>query len=94
MASTGLASARMQELVRDARAEFGCVVIHATAVLPLADAGFLSRYVDAAIVEVSSSRNSVESGRRALQQLREGPAPVAGVVLTGVDPVYLESHWA
>ena len=94
MASTGLASTQMQDLVRDARAEFGCVVIHATAVLPLADAGFLARYVDAAVIEVSSSRSSVDSGRRALQQMREGAAPVAGVVLTGVDPVYLESHWA
>lgn len=90
LTSTQLASSRMADLLRMARREYGCVIVHATAVLPLADAGFLAQYVDACVLEVSSQSATVETARRALQRLEDGPAPVAGVVLTGVDPLYME----
>lgn len=86
-------SHRMRELLEETSAHFSLVLIDAPPVLAHIDAESLAQWSDAILLVVRSRTSPAAALREALERLRPSGAPVVGVVLNGVDPLYLESAW-
>ena len=84
-----VASRRMGELLDDASSLHSVVIVDAPAALDSADAEILAPDMDAVVFVVRSQGPSASKVKHALARISGTGVPVAGVVLNGVDKLYL-----
>ncbi|MGO9589666.1 MAG: GumC family protein [Candidatus Acidiferrales bacterium] len=80
-----IASEKMRSLAADLRNRFDYVVIDSPPVIPYSDARILSSYADVVILVGRYGLTTRRAITRAAQLLDEVNAPVAGVVVNGID---------
>jgi len=78
-----LTSARMRNIIEEARAQFDWVILDAPPVGPIADANLLSEMVDSAIIVVRAGHTQYSAVVKAVDTL--GRDRIFGLVLNGVD---------
>jgi capsular exopolysaccharide synthesis family protein len=81
-----LASARMEELVARARATYDVIVIDTAPLIAVADAAFVARMTDGAIVVADQTRVHRAQLSEALDAVEKSGGSVLGVVLNKVRP--------
>jgi capsular exopolysaccharide synthesis family protein len=81
-----LASARMEELVARARATYDVIVIDTAPLIAVADAAFVARMTDGAIVVADQTRVHRGQLSEALDAVEKSGGSVLGVVLNKVRP--------
>lgn len=87
-----LDSPRIRDLLKQAGEEYGVVAIDSTPVLPNDDVQSLAGETDGVLLVVGSRKYRASSIQRAIGRLEEARADIVGVVLNGVDDLYLESE--
>jgi len=80
-----LSSARMRALVKEAREEYGFVVIDSPPVLNLADSRILATQVEGMVLVVKGGATARELAQRAQAHTQEVGGNVIGVVLNNLD---------
>jgi polysaccharide biosynthesis transport protein len=83
-------SNRMRELLEDVSERFSIVLIDTPPVLPYVDAEVLAQWADAIIFVVKSRSERVGTIREAIERLKVAQLPIIGVVLNGVESLYIE----
>jgi Mrp family chromosome partitioning ATPase/uncharacterized protein involved in exopolysaccharide biosynthesis len=87
-----LGSQRMRQLLEGLSERFDIVLLDSPPVLSYVDAELLAEQCDA-IVFVAQSRVCTKSTlNKALQRIAQTNTPMAGLILNGVDPLYMESE--
>ncbi|MFT2689819.1 CpsD/CapB family tyrosine-protein kinase [Clavibacter zhangzhiyongii] len=81
-----LASARMEEIVARARATYDVIVIDTAPLIAVADAAFVARMTDGAIVVADQTRVHRGQLSEALDAVEKSGGSVLGVVLNKVRP--------
>ncbi len=86
---------RFAELVSRLRADLDLVLIDSPPVIPVSDALILAGLVDRTLLAAKWRATPQKAVRRAIDQLREAEASIAGVVLTQADPARQGGygHW-
>lgn len=82
-----LSTARIEEILQDAAAEFDVVLVDSPPILGLADAPMLSALVDGVMFVVEADRSRRGSLKTALRRLRAMRPIILGAVLTKFDPL-------
>ena len=82
-----LSTARIEEILQEAAAEFDVVMVDSPPILGLADAPMLSALVDGVIFVVEADRSRRGSLKTALRRLRAMRPIILGSVLTKFDPL-------
>jgi succinoglycan biosynthesis transport protein ExoP len=80
-----LASANMRDLLMDLREKYDHIVIDTPPTLSVTDAVVLSRWVDAIILVIRSSKTTKQALRRSRDILMQVNARITGVLLNAVD---------
>jgi tyrosine-protein kinase Etk/Wzc len=80
-----LGSARMQEILQDAKAHFDVVLLDSPPLLAVTDAAVLSTMVDGVVLVIRTERTKREAVRRALGHIRSVRGRLLGAVLNDVD---------
>lgn len=80
-----LGSARMQEILRDAKARFDVVVLDSPPLLAVTDAAVLATMVDGVVLVVRTQRTKRDAVRRAIGHVRSVRGRLLGAVLNDVD---------
>lgn len=80
-----LGSARMQEILQDAKARFDVVLLDSPPLLAVTDAAVLSTMVDGVVLVIRTERTKREAVRRALGHVRSVRGRLLGAVLNDVD---------
>jgi capsular exopolysaccharide synthesis family protein len=80
-----LGSARMQEILQDAKARFDVVLLDSPPLLAVTDAAVLSTMVDGVVLVIRTERTKREAVRRALGHIRSVRGRLLGAVLNDVD---------
>jgi len=90
----GLIASRIDALVEELKSQFDIVVLDSPPVLGFADTLNVAAAVDELVLVVRAGKTPQEYVQVAMEQLRQVRAPVAGIVLNGVNsqssPYY---HW-
>ena len=79
-----LRSEQLSRLLHDVRSRYDVVLLDSPPLLPIADTRLLSTLVDYAVLVVRRRVTARESVRRAIEEMRQSGARIAGVVLTQV----------
>lgn len=85
-----LASKRLGELMGDLSKWYGLVVVDGPPVLPHVDADLLAKWSDGIVLVVKSSSTRLASVKKAVERLEGSGAPVLGVILNEVHPIFME----
>jgi protein-tyrosine kinase len=88
---SGLASARMQRLLKDAAEQFDWVIVDTPPLGAAADASLLCPMVDGAILVIRAGRTACDSVQRAIETL--GRERILGVVLNGIVGGRASEHY-
>jgi polysaccharide biosynthesis transport protein len=81
-----LSSRRAREVLASLRAEAEIVLIDSPPVLPVSDAMIIAGLVDITLLVCAADRTSTRDVTRAVEQLRQVEAPLAGAILNGAGP--------
>jgi len=81
-----LSSRRAREVLASLRAEAEVVLIDSPPVLPVSDAMIIAGLVDVTFLVCAADRTSTRDVLRAVEQLRQVEAPLAGAILNGAGP--------
>lgn len=81
-----LSSRRAREVLGSLRVEADVVLIDSPPVLPVSDAMIIAGLVDVTLIVCAADRTSTRDAVRALEQLRQVEAPLAGAILNGAGP--------
>jgi len=81
-----LSSRRAREVLASLRAEAEIVLIDSPPVLPVSDAMIIAGLVDVTFLVCAADRTSTRDVTRAVEQLRQVGAPLAGAILNGAGP--------
>jgi polysaccharide biosynthesis transport protein len=81
-----LSSRRAREVLGSLRVEAEVVLIDSPPVLPVSDAMIISGLVDVTLLVCAADRTSMRDVTRAVEQLRQVDAPLAGAILNGAGP--------
>ena len=81
-----LGSDAMRRLVSDLRRDYEYIVMDTPPTLPVTDAAIVASVSDATILVMRSGETEESAAQRAVEQLRQVRARVAGAVLNGVSP--------
>jgi capsular exopolysaccharide synthesis family protein len=88
-----LSSTGMIELLRALKEQFDYVVIDSAPVIRFSDARFLSSLADKVVLVARYGVTTRRAMRRTIELLREMNAPIAGVVLNGIDLTSPDYHY-
>lgn len=88
-----LASSRMQAVCNALRGEFDFVVIDSPPIIRFSDARFLSSLVDEVVLVGRYGITTRRAMQRSAELLQEARAPVAGMVLNGIDLSSPDYHY-
>jgi capsular exopolysaccharide synthesis family protein len=88
-----IGSKRMKELLDDVSQQFSLVLLDSPPIFPFSDASLLAKWCDGIIVVVRCKRHSAVLIQSALSRLKEAGSPILGVIVNGVDPVYLDASY-
>lgn len=80
-----LGSARMQEILHEAKARFDVVLLDSPPLLAVTDAAVLSTMVDGVALVIRAERTKRDAVRRAIGHVRSVRGRLLGAVLNGVD---------
>jgi capsular exopolysaccharide synthesis family protein len=80
-----LGSARMQEILHEAKARFDVVLLDSPPLLAVTDAAVLSTMVDGVALVIRTERTKRDAVRRAIGHVRSVRGRLLGAVLNGVD---------
>ena len=80
-----LGSARMQEILHEAKARFDVILLDSPPLLAVTDAAVLATMVDGVVLVIRTQRTKREAVRRALGHLRSVRGRLLGAVLNDVD---------
>jgi tyrosine-protein kinase Etk/Wzc len=80
-----LGSAKMQEILHEAKARFDVVLLDSPPLLAVTDAAVLSTMVDGVVLVIRTERTKRDAVRRALGHVRSVRGRLLGVVLNDVD---------
>ncbi|HUQ82032.1 MAG TPA: polysaccharide biosynthesis tyrosine autokinase [Gemmatimonadaceae bacterium] len=80
-----LGSARMQEILHEAKARFDVVLLDSPPLLAVTDAAVLSTMVDGVVLVIRTERTKRDAVRRALGHVRSVRGRLLGAVLNDVD---------
>jgi capsular exopolysaccharide synthesis family protein len=80
-----LGSARMQEILHEAKARFDIVLLDSPPLLAVTDAAVLSTMVDGVVLVIRTGRTKRDAVRRALGHIRSVRGRLLGAVLNDVD---------
>jgi tyrosine-protein kinase Etk/Wzc len=80
-----LGSARMQEILRDAKSKFDVVLLDTPPLLAVTDAAVLTTMVDGVVLVIRTERTKRDAVRRALGHIRSVRGRLLGAVLNDVD---------
>jgi succinoglycan biosynthesis transport protein ExoP len=80
-----LGSARMQEILHEAKARFDVVLLDSPPLLAVTDAAVLATMVDGVVLVIRTERTKRDAVRRALGHVRSVRGRLLGVVLNDVD---------
>lgn len=79
-----LGSARMKEVLDEARQIYDMILIDTPPVIAVTDPSVLARFVDGVVVVVKTASTQRSAAMMAAEQLRRVGAPVLGVLLNGI----------
>jgi len=80
-----LGSARMQEILRDAKGRFDVVLLDSPPLLAVTDAAVLATMVDGVVLVIRTERTKRDAVRRAIGHVRSVRGRLLGAVLNDVD---------
>jgi tyrosine-protein kinase Etk/Wzc len=80
-----LGSARMQEILHEAKARFDVILLDSPPLLAVTDAAVLSTMVDGVVLVIRTQRTKRDAVRRALGHIRSVRGRLLGAVLNDVD---------
>lgn len=81
-----LGSEAMQGIITKLRRDYDYLVIDTPPILPVTDSAVVAAFADATILVMRSGETEEDAAQRAVEQLRQVRARVAGTVLNGVNP--------
>lgn len=88
-----LASAKMTDTIAELKSQFDYVVIDTPPVIRFSDARFLSRLADEVVLVGRYGITTRRAMQRSAELLKDAQAPVAGVVLNGIDLSSPDYHY-
>ena len=80
-----LASARMNDLIRQLRTQFEYIIIDTPPVIPVTDAVIIGSHVDGVLMVIKAGETQRGIVRRAEELLNQAHAKIVGHVLTGIE---------
>jgi Mrp family chromosome partitioning ATPase len=86
-----LGSNRMKDLLEQLSKRYSLIFIESQSVLPYADTEMVGQFVDAAILVIRAQRSKMGALRETLRRLEAVNVPILGLVLNGVDQLYLST---
>ena len=85
-----LGSNRMSELLEEASERFSLILVDSPPVLPYVDADYLVQQSDAIVFVVQSRAYRASTLKKAVNRLKASGVPIVGVVLNGVERLYMK----
>jgi Mrp family chromosome partitioning ATPase len=86
-----LGSNRMKDLLDQLSKRYSLIFIESQSVLSHADTEMVGQFVDAAILVIRAQRSKMGALRETLRRLEAVNVPILGLVLNGVDQLYLST---
>jgi tyrosine-protein kinase Etk/Wzc len=81
----------MKDLLEQLSKRYSLIFIESQSVLPYADTEMVGQFVDAAILVIRAQRSKMGALRETLRRLEAVNVPILGLVLNGVDQLYLST---
>ena len=89
-----LGSQRMRRLLEEASSRYTAVLLDAPPVLPYVDTSALARWCDCAVLVVKARTSPTSAIKEALARFKTAGIPVAGVIVSNVEPIFLKGRFA